>query len=193
MRVKCTTAARSAAGRARGAFSISIRNARGRAGRHHEAGRLRSPLPRPCSRIVICTGCLKLRFSMRSREPRRTPSCRVRPRFCAWLRDWVRTRPRARKTKVPLAPDAARHRIDADPAAPVTLIELARDSGVSRYQLIRAFAQVGLTPHAYILQRRIALAQRLIRAAHTTSRRWRRLRASTTRVISRAGSCGSSA
>ena len=59
----------------------------------------------------------------------------------------------------------ARHRIDADPAAPLTLIELARESGLSRYQLIRAFArELGLTPHAYILQRRIALAQRLIRA-----------------------------
>lgn len=59
----------------------------------------------------------------------------------------------------------ARDRIDADPAAPLTLIELAKESGLSRYQLIRAFArEVGLTPHAYILQRRIALAQRLIRA-----------------------------
>jgi AraC-like DNA-binding protein len=59
----------------------------------------------------------------------------------------------------------ARSRIDADPAAPVTLIELAKESGLSRYQLIRAFArELGLTPHAYILQRRIALAQRLIRA-----------------------------
>jgi AraC-like DNA-binding protein len=59
----------------------------------------------------------------------------------------------------------ARQRIDADPAAPLTLIELAREAGLSRYQLIRAFArELGLTPHAYILQRRIALAQRLIRA-----------------------------
>lgn len=58
-------------------------------------------------------------------------------------------------------------RIDADPAAPVTLIELAQESGLSRYQLIRAFArELGLTPHAYILQRRIALAQRLIRAGY---------------------------
>lgn len=57
------------------------------------------------------------------------------------------------------------NRIDADPAAPLTLIELARESGLSRYQLIRAFArELGLTPHAYILQRRIALAQRLIRS-----------------------------
>ncbi|HET9446980.1 MAG TPA: AraC family transcriptional regulator [Steroidobacteraceae bacterium] len=59
----------------------------------------------------------------------------------------------------------ARHRIDADPAAPVTLMELAKEAGLSRYQLIRAFArELGLTPHSYILQRRIALAQRLIRA-----------------------------
>lgn len=59
----------------------------------------------------------------------------------------------------------ARDRIDADPAAPVTLIQLAKEAGLSRYQLIRAFArEVGLPPHAYILQRRIALAQRLIRA-----------------------------
>lgn len=59
----------------------------------------------------------------------------------------------------------ARDRIDADPAAPLTLIELAKEAGLSRYQLIRAFArELGLTPHAYILQRRIVLAQRLIRA-----------------------------
>lgn len=58
----------------------------------------------------------------------------------------------------------ARQRIDADPAAPLTLIELAKEVQLSRYQLIRAFVrELGLTPHAYILQRRIALAQRMIR------------------------------
>jgi AraC-like DNA-binding protein len=58
-----------------------------------------------------------------------------------------------------------RQRIDADPAAPLTLLDLAQEAGLSRYQLIRAFArELGLTPHAYILQRRIALAQRMIRA-----------------------------
>jgi AraC-like DNA-binding protein len=58
----------------------------------------------------------------------------------------------------------ARDRIDADPAAPLTLTELAREADLSRYQLLRAFArELGLTPHAYILQRRIALARQLIR------------------------------
>jgi AraC-like DNA-binding protein len=58
-----------------------------------------------------------------------------------------------------------RDRIDADPAAATTLVELAAEIGLSRYQLLRGFArELGLTPHAYILQRRIELARRLIRA-----------------------------
>jgi AraC-like DNA-binding protein len=60
---------------------------------------------------------------------------------------------------------AIRRRIDADPAAPLTLAQLADEAGISRYQLIRGFvAGVGLTPHAYIVQQRILLARRLIRA-----------------------------
>jgi AraC-like DNA-binding protein len=57
----------------------------------------------------------------------------------------------------------ARARIDADPAARLTLAELAREAGLSRFQLIRGFARAtGLTPHAYILQQRLALARQLI-------------------------------
>jgi AraC-like DNA-binding protein len=59
----------------------------------------------------------------------------------------------------------ARNRIDADPAARVTLVDLANEVGLSRYQLLRGFArELGLTPHAYVLQQRIALARRLIRS-----------------------------
>jgi AraC-like DNA-binding protein len=58
-----------------------------------------------------------------------------------------------------------RDRIDADPSARLTLARLAGEVGLSRFQLLRGFArELGLTPHAYILQRRIALARRLIRA-----------------------------
>ena len=62
----------------------------------------------------------------------------------------------------------ARDRIDTDPAANLTLAGLAADCGTSRFQLLRAFArEFGLTPHAYIVQQRLALARRLIRAGST--------------------------
>lgn len=61
----------------------------------------------------------------------------------------------------------ARERIDADPALAVTLAELAAEANLSRYQLLRAFVrELGLTPHAYIIQRRITVARRLIREGH---------------------------
>jgi AraC-like DNA-binding protein len=59
----------------------------------------------------------------------------------------------------------ARERIDDDPSAPLSLADLARDSGVSRYRFLRTFArELGLTPHAYIMQRRLSRARRLILA-----------------------------
>ncbi len=74
--------------------------------------------------------------------------------------------PRNRNAPAPCIRRACR-RIDDDPAAKLTLVELANEAGLSRYQLIRVFArELGLTPHAYILQRRIALARRLIRAGY---------------------------
>lgn len=58
---------------------------------------------------------------------------------------------------------AARSRIDDDPAAPLTLETLAIEAGLSRFHLIRAFRRhTGLTPHAYVVQRRIQQARRMI-------------------------------
>jgi AraC-like DNA-binding protein len=70
-----------------------------------------------------------------------------------------------KNTKTPSASiRRARDRIDADPSARLTLADLASEVDLSRYQLLRGFArELDLTPHAYILQRRIALARRLIR------------------------------
>ncbi|WFU03993.1 AraC family transcriptional regulator [Rhizobium sp. CB3171] len=66
-------------------------------------------------------------------------------------------------TNAPAAIMRARDLIDDDPAASVTLADLAGVSGLSRFQLLRGFAKVtGLTPHAYLLQRRIQRARRLI-------------------------------
>jgi AraC-like DNA-binding protein len=62
----------------------------------------------------------------------------------------------------------ARQRIDDDPASSLSLVDLARDSGVSRFQLLRAFArELGLTPHAYVMQRRLTRARRLILSGMT--------------------------
>lgn len=68
-----------------------------------------------------------------------------------------------RERAVPHAIAIARNMIDDDPAAPVTLAALARECGMSRFQVLRAFARAtGLTPHAYLVQRRIDAARRLI-------------------------------
>lgn len=57
----------------------------------------------------------------------------------------------------------AKQLIDENPSAAVTLADLAREADLSRWQVIRAFAlSTGLTPHAYLLQRRIDLARQLI-------------------------------
>ncbi len=62
----------------------------------------------------------------------------------------------------------ARKRIDDDPAAPLSLDELAAIEGLGRYQLIRGFAKTtGLTPHAYLVQRRLQRARRLIAGGAT--------------------------
>lgn len=69
--------------------------------------------------------------------------------------------------RLPASPDVRRAlaRIDAAPAAAVPLAELARECGASRFGLLRAFArEVGITPHAYRVDRRVRLARRLLAA-----------------------------
>ncbi len=65
--------------------------------------------------------------------------------------------------KVPASIAAAVNLIDDDPLTPLTLADLARESGLSRFQVVRGFARaIGLTPHAYLMQRRIDIVRRLI-------------------------------
>ena len=65
--------------------------------------------------------------------------------------------------RVPAAVLRARELIDDDPVAPLTLHGMAQQSGLSQFQLLRGFAKAtGMTPHAYIVQRRIDLARRMI-------------------------------
>jgi AraC-like DNA-binding protein len=69
----------------------------------------------------------------------------------------------AREQGIPQSILRAQRLIDDDPAAPIALADLARASGLSRFQVLRGFSRAtGLTPHAYIIQRRTHLARRLI-------------------------------
>lgn len=69
-----------------------------------------------------------------------------------------------RLTGIPTAIYKARSMMDEDPASAVSLAVLAQEAGLSRYQFLRAFArQTGLTPHTYLVQRRLRLARQLIR------------------------------
>lgn len=57
----------------------------------------------------------------------------------------------------------ASSRIDDAPGEAVTLEELAGLCGINRFQLLRGFARMtGLTPHAYLLQKRLALVRQQI-------------------------------
>ena len=74
----------------------------------------------------------------------------------------------------PLAPSPsvqkAIRRLDAAPDAPISLAGLAALSGVSRFQLLRGFArEVGTTPHAYLIQRRVRLVRQLLAAGTSPS------------------------
>jgi len=59
-------------------------------------------------------------------------------------------------------------RLDSAPDSQVSLAELAALVGVSRFQLLRGFArEVGITPHAYLIQRRVLLARRFLADGQT--------------------------
>jgi AraC-like DNA-binding protein len=59
-------------------------------------------------------------------------------------------------------------RLDSSPDTSVSLAELAALSGVSRFQLLRGFArEMGTTPHAYLVQRRVLLARRFLADGQT--------------------------
>jgi AraC-like DNA-binding protein/quercetin dioxygenase-like cupin family protein len=70
---------------------------------------------------------------------------------------------RDRATAVTAAIARARAMIDDAPAAAPSLADLAAISGLSRFQLVRQFARAtGLTPHAYLIQRRLDAARALL-------------------------------
>lgn len=59
----------------------------------------------------------------------------------------------------------ALQRINDDPASSLSLEDLAHLTGGSRFQVLRAFTMTtGLSPHAYLMQKRLQLSRRLMRA-----------------------------
>jgi AraC-like DNA-binding protein len=59
-------------------------------------------------------------------------------------------------------------RLDDAPDVQTSLAELAALSGVSRFQLLRGFGRdVGATPHAYLIQRRVQRARQLLAAGRS--------------------------
>ncbi len=82
-------------------------------------------------------------------------------RTLAWT---LRSHSIAKPRHAPPAPvSRAVARLDAAPEQPVTLADLAALAGLSRFQLLRGFVrELGITPHAYLIQKRVLLAQRLL-------------------------------
>jgi len=75
-----------------------------------------------------------------------------------------------RQEAVPPGIASARALIDDCPSSSLTLADLARSADLSRYQFLRGFARAtGLTPHAYIMQRRLHRARGLIGRGCTLS------------------------
>lgn len=69
-----------------------------------------------------------------------------------------------RLSDFPATIHSARAMMDDDPAAAVPLSVLAQEAGLSQYQFLRAFSRLtGLPPHAYLVQRRVHLARKLLR------------------------------
>jgi AraC-like DNA-binding protein len=98
---------------------------------------------------------------------RRADADRAQERLILLLAGLLRDKP---PSSVLVPPELARAkaRIDDNPAAPITVAELAREAGLSRFQVVRGFAKfTGLTPHAYIVQRRLDAARAMIAADDT--------------------------
>ncbi len=63
------------------------------------------------------------------------------------------------------SPSVARavQRLDDAPEVPISLDALARACDATRFQLLRGFArEVGTTPHAYLVQKRVSVVRRLL-------------------------------
>lgn len=69
---------------------------------------------------------------------------------------------------IPASIARVREQLDDAPLSAPSLAQLADAAGLSRYQLIRAYTRAtGLTPHAYLIQRRLQQARGLIQGGRS--------------------------
>ncbi|AJD41913.1 AraC family transcriptional regulator [Rhizobium sp. SEMIA 4085] len=128
-----------------------------------ESGMMRSEIPRP----VIQNSVLAARFAslFAAITSRSTKDDLAREELLLGVVAAVmREQPMPEVARMaPGTIGKAKSLIDGDPLANVSLADLARESGLSRFQLLRGFAKAtGMTPHAYLIQARIHMARRLI-------------------------------
>jgi AraC-like DNA-binding protein len=117
---------------------------------------------RPVISDAVLARRLLALFAVVTRPEQTASSLRAEQLFLTLLHRVLHRRVDERPS-VPSHIAAAKDLIDSDPTQAVTLADLARASGLSRFQVLRGFARsTGFTPHAYLMQRRIAIARGLI-------------------------------
>ncbi|MBB3309141.1 AraC-like DNA-binding protein [Rhizobium sp. BK196] len=121
----------------------------------------RSEIPRPVIHDGLLADRFRVLFSAVTGDEERM---RCEELLLSVIADALReTAMREGQAMAPHSIVHARNMIDDDPAAEISLSDLARESGLSRFQVLRAFARAtGFTPHAYLVQARVHLARRLI-------------------------------
>ncbi|HXV29255.1 MAG TPA: AraC family transcriptional regulator [Sinorhizobium sp.] len=118
----------------------------------------------PVIRNAVLATRLRAIFAVAAAEDSSDTLLRWEQLAVALLAEAMRLAPQTSvSAKVPKSIAAAISLIDDDPLAPLTLADLARECGLSRFQVVRGFARAtGLTPHAYLIQRRIDIVRRRI-------------------------------
>jgi AraC-like DNA-binding protein len=118
---------------------------------------------RPVLRDETLTVTFRVLYNALTDSPKEKMDLRRDEALVLLVDSLVRERPSETHPAVPVAIRRARELLDDDPTASVTLNELACASGLSRFQVVRGFSRAfGLTPHTYLVQRRIDLARQFI-------------------------------
>jgi len=126
-------------------------------------GALGDEFPQPVLRDAAAAATLRALFRLQTAADGIDRRGRAEELLLTLLRQVMRER--SRPVAVPTAPpiERARSLIDDDPSRAVSLAELAHACDLSRFQVLRGFVRAtGLTPHAYLVQRRVELARRMI-------------------------------